>query len=1315
MSKQFLIGLDVGSGGGRCLVVDAATGAAVSVHQPWQLAPDPQAGSFAFRLEPERLLQTLSEVTRRAVQQIGAAPKQVIGIAATSMRHGTVVLDRGGAVLLAAPNRDARAAAQGMQLAAERSEEIYRLTGHAPSPIFSAARLLWLKENRPELWKKPLTVLSVSDWIGYWLSGELASEAAQAGESLLLDLRNRKWAGGLLKDLGISERMFPALKTAGSRLGKLSRAAAEALGLQPGIPVAVGGPDTQSGLLGAGALSAGQIGVIAGTTTPVQMVLDQLLLDPQMRLWSGLHLLPGRYILESNAGLMGATLEYVARLLFGESPDPVRRLFAEAARAPVGSHGVVSTVGAGVFQAAALEPPVDNLSFSSAALRSGEEGRADLARAILEGTAYAVRANVEQILSVTGGKVEGLWLGGGLTRSHLWTQMIADVMGCPVWVAAHSEASALGAAICAGVAAGDFPDLVAGARRLATPARQHRPGEAAERYQTLYAGWKGLRQARQPADRMVAGQFAEAMLAEAQGESEMVAGAAASEAAFRPRIYISAEVDEAARSQLQQLGSVTYKPYRTEGILLAGDDLVNTLQGYHVLVCEVDLVDAASLLKLPDLRVIVVCRGNPVNVDLAACGAAGIPVINTPARNADAVADLAVAFLLMLARRLPEATAFLRQPGGEAGDLGRMGQAHEEFLGQELWRKTVGIVGGGAIGSKVIQRLLPFGVRILLYDPYLAPEAAVRLGAELVSWERLLQESDFISLHAPVTAETREMINAAALAKLKPGAYLVNTARAALVEQSALIEALRSGRLAGYASDVFPQEPPASDDPLLAFPNVIATPHIGGNTREIAAHQGEMVVAALQALLAGRPPRNLLNPEVLASFRWSGPRQMDLVALQKLQSAAGPGVTDLDHSRAEASAAQPVVPSPSAKAVTHPAVTLIQKESLPMDQEPTRQKMLEILQEFTRRVKAEKEFADFARGKQVTFSFTIKDLDQAFYMSFMDGQVEAGLGAPPREPEVRLKMSADTLDGMFTGRINATKAATSGKLSFSGDTGKAMSFIRIQGAMSRLYKEAREQIGDPGDLTHLAQAAAAAVPSSTAALNASSPIASAASAPYGASPAVKTGDVRDQILQITHELFAAGLITPTGGNISARCEDNPEQIWITPSAIFKGDLRPEMMVRIDLEGHILGDTDYTASSERRVHCAIYRRRPEIGAVVHTHAPYATLLALTGTPFLPISTEAAFFGELPVVPFIMPGTDELAEQVAEAMGAQGTAVLMQNHGLVVAGSNLRRAADSTAVIESTAHKLITCRLMGVQPPVLPEAALRELREISRMMA
>lgn len=208
-------------------------------------------------------------------------------------------------------------------------------------------------------------------------------------------------------------------------------------------------------------------------------------------------------------------------------------------------------------------------------------------------------------------------------------------------------------------------------------------------------------------------------------------------------------------------------------------------------------------------------------------------------------------------------------------------------------------------------------------------------------------------------------------------------------------------------------------------------------------------------------------------------------------------------------------------------------------------------------------------------------------------------------------------------------------------------------------------------------------------------------------------EVLGEIITINGEMYSSGLITSTGGNVSARISGRPNEVWITPSQIFKGDLQPDMLVPIDLGGNLLNGYRYRASSERFVHCEILRRRPEFNAVLHTHAPKTIIMDIANIPFTPISTEAAFLGDIPRVPFIMPGTQELGNQVADAMG-DGHAVIMQNHGLVVAGKNLREAADITHIIERTAEKILGSYDVGKDPRVLSAEAVAELKKNNELI-
>jgi len=666
--------------------------------------------------------------------------------------------------------------------------------------------------------------------------------------------------------------------------------------------------------------------------------------------------------------------------------------------------------------------------------------------------------------------------------------------------------------------------------------------------------------------------------------------------------------------------------------------------------------------------------------------------------------------MLMLARKLVPAAGFLHDPDGEPGDLARMGAAHSQFEGIELWRKTIGLIGMGAVGRGVIRRVLAFGSRVLVYDPYVPPQQLRLAGAEPVSLARLLQESDFVSLHARVTEETTGMLGVVELASMKPGAFLINTARAALVDESALAEALRSGHLAGAALDVFSVEPPGAGDPLLSLPNVIATPHIGGNTFDVSAHQGQIIADELERILVGKEPRYLVNPQAYDDRLWTRTRPAPSEETRsRLRIQGGPAISDLDArpSNRTVETREPTqIPSAAREA------TVVGAGSTTMN---TTAVLQAILHEFLSNSEKDPALLAFAADRAFVMHYGLTDANLDFHMVFNNGKAEAGMGAPPGTPDLTLKMKAEVFDGMMTGKINAMRAALGGRMKFSGDTAKAMQMQRIQKDIMRLYSEARQRIGDPGDLSQLGPASARPAPP------AAPPATPLPAAPQPRPSEARTaiaqlaGDPRLELAEAVRELYEQKLITATGGNLSLRIPDHPDELWITPSAMFKGDLQPDIMVCIDLRGECLDADAATPSSERLVHTEILKARPDLQAVIHTHAPWATLLALTETPFLPIGTEAAFIGEIPRVPFIMPGTRELAEAVARALGENGVAVLMQNHGLVVAGSSLRRAASTTEVIERTSELILRCLTLGKQPPTLPPEVVKSLREIGQMMA
>jgi len=323
-----------------------------------------------------------------------------------------------------------------------------------------------------------------------------------------------------------------------------------------------------------------------------------------------------------------------------------------------------------------------------------------------------------------------------------------------------------------------------------------------------------------------------------------------------------ASLGDGIAADSMQITGIAGPPPRTESERrlreYVGDpaEIARAVAGHEVLIVHGAPVSAEVLDAAP-IRLVCCARGGPVNVDVAAATGRGIPVVNTPGKNAPAVAELTIAFALLLIRAVPRASRSL----AEQGSLAESVFGGEEFFGREAAGVTLGLVGLGRVGREVAVRARALGFSLLAHDPLLPDTAAGDV--DMVPLEALLERSDIVSLHARATPENRHMFSHAEFARMRPGACFINTARESLVDEPALRAALDQGRLGGAGLDVLERPQAGTRHPLLATPNVLVTPHIGGATTETLARGARRAVAALSSLLDGRVPDNVMNPQVL--------------------------------------------------------------------------------------------------------------------------------------------------------------------------------------------------------------------------------------------------------------------------------------------------------------------------------------------------------------------------------------------------------------------------------------------------------------------
>jgi phosphoglycerate dehydrogenase-like enzyme len=337
-----------------------------------------------------------------------------------------------------------------------------------------------------------------------------------------------------------------------------------------------------------------------------------------------------------------------------------------------------------------------------------------------------------------------------------------------------------------------------------------------------------------------------------------------------PRILVTARQSAVGLARLRELGTVDLAGEAVGRRPLSADELCIESPKHDVLIVETDPVTGDVLRRNPRLMAVACCRGNPVNVDAATAAALGIPILYTPGRNAEAVADFTIGLIISQLRHIADSYHLLLSEqltgGAHQAEMRTGGEntwrtedgvpRSRQFAGPELNTLVLGIIGFGQIGRAVALRGLAFGMKVVAFDPYRRSRLS---RVAMVSLPVLLRSADVISVHCKLTTETDGMIGAGELALVKPEAVLVNTARAKVVDEVALVDALRRGALRGAALDVFREEPLPPESPFFALPNVTLTPHLGGASSSVVERQSGMVVEDLERLLSGRRPRHVFR------------------------------------------------------------------------------------------------------------------------------------------------------------------------------------------------------------------------------------------------------------------------------------------------------------------------------------------------------------------------------------------------------------------------------------------------------------------------
>lgn len=495
--SRYVLALDFGHGGGKALFLDLDSKKRFSAYKAWQYY-SPEGDTYRKEFSPDMFFDTFCNLVKDLIKKYKIKSEDVVGISTACMRHAYVFLDKNGKEVYAGPNTDIRGLFYQDVVEQDVKLDLYKLTGQGPALMYMPSRLLWFKNEKPEIFKTIDYALNIGDWLIYRLSGVVATEPSIASATMLFDLEKKTWLLEVLDVLGLNNVKLPEIYHAGDCIGGLTSEVAKKMNLKQGIPVVIGGGDTHLGLLACSGFNDGDTCVVAGTSTPIMMVLSKPVVDEKKRIWTGCHVLKDKWVLEGNAQMGGLSYQWLKnnfKLLLEKKDQKVYDYMEKlASKVNPGSDDMVASLGAEIFnlnEINIVRPAIFTFQQPGHPMNTSPATFGHFIRSTLENVSYAIRGNIEQMEEIANKKNKELKVTGGMSKSILWLDILSNVTGKKVKIAKAEDGTLMGCVMCATVGAKIYKGFEEAAKEMVEFKEDVNPkDEHVEIYNKCYNNWK---------------------------------------------------------------------------------------------------------------------------------------------------------------------------------------------------------------------------------------------------------------------------------------------------------------------------------------------------------------------------------------------------------------------------------------------------------------------------------------------------------------------------------------------------------------------------------------------------------------------------------------------------------------------------------------------------------------------------------------------------------------------------------------------------------------------------------------------------------